>query len=230
MIVKLIVDGGSMKPGPAVAQQLGPMGINMGKVISDVNAATADFKGMQVPVEIDVDGKTKTFKVKVLSPSVSALIKKELGIESGTSARKKVKVGNLAIEQVISITKQKQSGMLAREFIGALKSVIGSCMTLGTLIESKDPKEVLEEIEAGKYKKEIAAQKSEASTEKLQELKAFFSGVDATQKAEAKKAEADAAAEEAKKAAAGTTAAPAATGTTAAPAATKAPAKAPTKK
>lgn len=222
MIVKLIVDGGSMKPGPAVAQQLGPMGINMGKVLSDVNAATAAFKGMQVPVELDVDGKTKTFKVKVLSPSVSALIKKELKIEAGTGARKKTKVGNLAIEQVISITKQKQAGMLARDFMGALKSVIGSCMSLGTLIESKDPKEVLEEIEAGKYKKEIESQKTEASAEKLQELKDFFMGVDSAQKAAAKKAEEEAAAEEAKKAAAAT-AAPAA-GAAAPAAATKAPA------
>ena len=38
MKVKLIVDGGSMQPGPAVAQQLGPMGINLGKVIADVKA------------------------------------------------------------------------------------------------------------------------------------------------------------------------------------------------
>ena len=57
--IKLIVDGGAMKPGPAVAQQLGPMGINLGKVISDVNAATAGFKGVKVPVELDVNPKTK---------------------------------------------------------------------------------------------------------------------------------------------------------------------------
>jgi large subunit ribosomal protein L11 len=202
MIVKLIVDGGAMKPGPAVAQQLGPLGINMGKVISDVNVATADFKGMQVPIELDIDKKTKVVVIKVLSPSVSALIKKELKIETGTNARKKIKVGNLAIEQVISITKQKQSGMLAKEFIGALKSVIGSCMTLGVLIENKDPKEVLEEIEAGVYKKEIASQKTEASPEKLKLLNEFFAGLDAAQKADKKKEEEAAAAAEAKKASA----------------------------
>jgi len=77
MKVKLIVDGGSMQPGPAVAQQLGPMGINLGKVIADVNAATSGFKGTKVPVEIDVDPKTKTFTIKVSSPPVSELIKKQ---------------------------------------------------------------------------------------------------------------------------------------------------------
>ena len=63
MKVKLIVDGGKMAPGPAVSQQLGPMGINLGKVISDVNEATKGFVGMKVPVELDVDTKTKNFAV-----------------------------------------------------------------------------------------------------------------------------------------------------------------------
>ncbi len=199
--IKLLVDGGAMKPGPAIAQQLGPMGINMGKVLSDVNEATSSFKGMQVPVNLDVDAKKKTFTVTVLSPSVSALLKKEMGIELGSSERKKVQVGNLAIEQLISITKQKQSGMLANNFLGALKSVIGSAMAMGILIESKDPKEVLQEIEDGKYDKEIKAEKTEASPEKLKQLKAYFTEVQNKQQA-AKKAEEEAkAAEEAAKAA-----------------------------
>ncbi len=47
-LIKLMVEGGKMSPGPAVAQQLGPMGINMGQVISDVNEATSEFKGVPV--------------------------------------------------------------------------------------------------------------------------------------------------------------------------------------
>ena len=202
--IKLLVDGGAMKPGPAIAQQLGPMGINMGKVLSDVNAATASFKGMQVPVNLDVDAKKKTFTVTVLSPSVSALLKKEMGVELGSGERKKVQVGNLAIEQLISVTKQKQPGMLANNFLGALKSVIGSAMAMGVLIESKDPKEVLQEIEDGKYDKEIKAQKTETTPEKLKQLKSFFTEVQGKQQA-AKKAEEEAkAAEEAAKAAVAT--------------------------
>lgn len=227
--IKLLVDGGAMKPGPAIAQQLGPMGINIGKVISDVNSATADFKGMQVPVNLDVNAKTKTFTIKVLSPSVSALLKKELGIALGSGERKKSQVGNLAIEQIISITKQKQSGMLAKDFIGALKSVIGSAMAMGVLIESKDPKEVLQEIADGKYSKEIKSQKIDVSVEKAKELKLYFTEVQAKQQEAKKKEEEAKAAEEAAKAAAATakpaegTATPAAGATT--PAATATPAK-----
>ena len=198
MIIKLLIDGGDMKPSPAIAQQLGPMGINIGKVISEVSAATKDFKGMQVPVDLDVDPKTKNFKISVRSPAVSALIKKELGIETASGERKKVIVGNLAIEQLISITKQKQSGMLAKEFISALKSVIGSCMSMGVLIESKDPKEVIEEIAQGKYKTEIDSKKTELTLEKKKELLEFFNKIKSKQEADKKAEEAEKAAKEAK--------------------------------
>ena len=66
-----------MKPGPALSQKLGPAGINIGQVISKVNEATKNFKGMKVPVELDVNTSTKEFKIKVFSPPVSELLKKE---------------------------------------------------------------------------------------------------------------------------------------------------------
>lgn len=200
MIVKLLVEGGNMQPGPAVAQQLGPMGINLGKVISDVNTVTQDFKGINVPVHLDIDTKTKNFTIKVLSPPTSALLKKELKIEKASGERKKLNVGNLAIEQVIAVAKTKHPNMLAKEFISAVKSVIGTCMAIGTLIESKDPKEVLEEIEQGKYKSEIESQKTDVSPVKKKKLDLFFKKLQKTQESEIKKEEEEKAAAEEKKA------------------------------
>jgi hypothetical protein len=74
--------------------------INIGKVISDINVATKEFAGMTIPVNLDVDGKKKSYTIKVLSPSVSALIKKELSVEAGSGARKKNLVGNLAFRSL----------------------------------------------------------------------------------------------------------------------------------
>lgn len=200
MIIKLLVDGGSMKPSPAIAQQLGPMGINMGKVISDINEATKSFNGMQVPINLDIDPKTKEFHIKVLSPPVSALLKKEAAIETGSGSRKKMQSGNLAIEQIISVTKQKYSNMLATDFKKAFLSVLGSAMSLGVLIESKDPQEVIQETKDGLYDDMLKSQKTEVSQEKLNELKNYFNQVKSKQDA-TKKAEDEAkAAEEAKKA------------------------------
>ena len=65
MIIKLLIDGGDMKPNAAISQKLGPMGINIGKVVSDINKATLSFKGIKVPVELDVNPKTKNFLINV---------------------------------------------------------------------------------------------------------------------------------------------------------------------
>ena len=200
-LIKLMVEGGKMSPGPAVAQQLGPMGINMGKVISDVNEATSEFKGVTVPVHLTVNPETKEVTIKVLSPPTSELIKKELKIEKASGARLKQKVGNFAIEQVISVSKAKHDHMLSNEFISTVKSVIGTCQALGVLIENKEPKEILEEIKDGKYKEEITAKKSDVAPEKRKELDAFFADVEAQQEAIKKAEEAEKAAEEEAKAA-----------------------------
>ena len=61
MKIKILADGGSMSPGPALSQKFGPAGINIGQVISKVNEATKDFKGLKVPVELDVNTSKKTF-------------------------------------------------------------------------------------------------------------------------------------------------------------------------
>lgn len=188
-----------MNPGPAVAQTLGPMGINMGDVISKINEATGEFKGVIVPVHLNVDAKTKEFKIKVLSPPTSELIKKELGIEKSSGARLRQKVGNLAIEQVISIAKSKHDSLLSNEFISTVKSVIGTCMANGVLIENKDPKEVLSEINEGKYVKEISSKKTKVEDEKKKELDAYFARIAEEQEAVKKAEEAEKAAEEEEK-------------------------------
>ena len=199
-VIKLLVEGGSMTPGPAVAQQLGPMGINMGQVISDVNTATAGFKGVTVPVHLTVNAETKEVSIKVLSPPTSELIKKELKIEKASSARLKQKVGNLAIEQVISIAKAKHDHMLSNDFMATLKSIIGTCQALGVLIENKEVKEVLEEIAEGKYAEEISAQKTDVNPEKQKEIDAYFATITEQQEAIKKAEDAEKAAEEEKKA------------------------------
>jgi len=195
-LIKLLVEGGNMSPGPAVAQQLGPMGINMGKVISDVNTATSEFKGVTVPVHLTVNPETKEVTIKVLSPPTSELIKKELGIEKASGARLKQRVGNFAIEQVISVSKAKHDHMLSNDFMATVKSIIGTCQALGVLIENKEPKEILEEIAEGKYVEEISAQKTDVDPEKRKELDAHFTEVEAEQEAIQKAEEAEAAAAE----------------------------------
>jgi large subunit ribosomal protein L11 len=174
MQIKLLVEGGDMQPGPALSQKLGPAGINPGSVIQKVNEATKNFKGMKVPVEVDVDVSTKEIEVKVFSPPIAELIKKELGVEKGSGLQKKTKIANASIEQIISISKTKLPNLLSKDLKAAVKSVIGSCITLGIIIESKDPKEVIREINEGKYDKEILGEITETPPEKKVALDSYF--------------------------------------------------------
>ena len=233
MIVKLIVDGGKMAPGPVVSQQIGPMGVNLGKVISDVNEATKGFAGMKVPVELDVNPKTKTYTIKVSSPPVAELIKKEIGAEKGSGEAGKFKVGNIAFERIVSIAKTKMPNLLAKDLKKSTKLVVGTCVSLGVLIDSKEAKQVEQDIDAGAYDNEIKNEITEVPAEKKSQLEAHFALVKARQEKEKKAIEEAKAAEEAAKAAAATVAgvpaapgaalaegaAPAATPTSAAPAA-----------
>ena len=199
MKIKLLIDGGDMKPGPAIAQQLGPMGINMGKVISEINAATKEFKGMKVPVELDVNQKTKAFTIHTSSPPTAELIKKELGLEKGSNNHKEMKVGNASIEDVIKIAKIKSPNMLEKNLKNAVKSILGTCASIGIFVEDKEPNELIQEVEAGKFDKEINEERTVTSTEKRKDLNEYFKSVKSAQEAKIEAAKKAAEEAEAKK-------------------------------
>ncbi len=194
MQIKLLAEGGKMKPGPALSQKLGPAGIPMPQVITKINEATKEFKGMKVPVELEIDLGTKEIEVKVFSPPVSELLKKELGIEKGSGMQAKVNSANASIEQIISVAKTKFQNLLCKDLKAAVKTVAGSCVSLGVLIENKSPVEIIQDIDEGKYDKEINEGKTETSDEKKKELDEHFEKIKKEQEKfvkaqEAKKAE-----------------------------------------
>ena len=233
MQIKLLAEGGAMKPGPALSQKLGPAGIPINQVIQKINEATSDFPGLKVPVELDIDVKTKKFEVKIFSPPVAELLKKELGIAKGSGMQIKTLVANASIEQIISVAKTKMQNLLCKDLKSAVKVVIGTCVSLGVLVENKPAKEVERDIESGKYDKEITQVKTETSPEKKKMLEEYFKEVQRKQELILKQEQAakDAAAAEqaaaTPAAATGTTTTPTAATPTAAPKAekTKEPAK-----
>ena len=194
--IQLMIDGGKASVSPQLAQSLGPKGINIGEVINKINEKTTHFKGMKIPVTVEVEGKNYT--ITAGSPPVSELIKKEAGIDKGSGEPNMTKVANLGIEQVIKISLMKQDSILHNNFTSVVKSVTGSCSSLGVLVEGKKGREVCEEIDKGKYKKEIDEQSTEVSKEKKEKLDAELKRI---QEILQKEKERKAAEEEAKKAA-----------------------------
>ena len=199
MIIKLLVEGGSMQPGPALSQKIGPLGLNVGQIISKVNDVTKDFKGLKVPVELDINTSTKEIEVQVFSPPVSELLKKELGIPKGSGAQKKIQVANASIEQIISVAKTKQQNLLCKDLKSSVKTVVGTCVSLGILIENKNPSEIEKEIDEGKYDKEIEQGLTETPEEKKKEFAEYFKEVKDNQDKLIKQEQIAKEAEEAKK-------------------------------
>jgi len=189
MKLKLLVDAGAMKPNPAISQKLGPLGINLGRVIAEVNKATEKYKGMKVPVILDIDVKTKNFTITPLTPPTTELLKKEVNAEKGSPMPNKVKIGNLAIEQIVKIAKMKKEDMTASSLKKAVKTVLASCISLGILVESKEPKQVIEEVDQGVYDEIIEKGIEKPEEEKLKKLASDFEAVKKAQESLVKEIE-----------------------------------------
>ena len=104
--IDVLVEGGKASAGPPIGSTLGPLGVNVADVVAKINEQTAPLKGMQVPVKIHIKD-DKSFSLEVGTPPVSALIKKELGIEKEAG---KHRVGDLTNDQVRNIAKAKFGG------------------------------------------------------------------------------------------------------------------------
>lgn len=147
--VKLLVEGGKATPTPPLGPALSAAKLNVGQVVSAINDKTREFGGMQVPVSVIFDTKTKEFEIKVGSPPVSALIKKEIGVKLLAKTAGKEAVGDLKMEQIVKIAKSKIDGMSARTARTAAKQVVGTCLSVGVTVEGRSPKEIMKEIDNG---------------------------------------------------------------------------------
>ncbi len=85
-----------------------------------------------------------------------------------------VQVANMSIEQIISVAKAKMGNLLCNDLKAAVKITLGSCVSLGILVENLPPVEVDKLVAQGKYDKEIQAESTETSEEKRKELDTHF--------------------------------------------------------
>lgn len=168
--VETLVAGGKATAAPPLGPALGPLGVNIGLVVQEINKKTASFKGMQVPVKVIVDKDTKEFEITVGTPPAAALIKQEAGVEKGSSNPLTEKVADLKIEQVIKISKMKQDSLLGKTTKERVKEVIGTCQSMGILVEGKPAHDVILAINNGAFAQEIATEKTEISAEELKAL------------------------------------------------------------
>jgi len=169
-VIESLIEGGKATAAPPLGPALGPLGVNIGQVVAEINKKTAEFKGMQVPVKVEVDSDSKEFTISVGTPPASALIKKEANIAKGSGNPLVDKVADLKIEQTIKISKMKEDALLGKDNFSRVKEVIGTCDSMGVLVEGRPAREVITAINKGEFKEKIAAGKTELTAEELKAL------------------------------------------------------------
>ena len=169
-VVEVLIEGGKATAAPPLGPALGPIGINIGQVVIDINKKTQDFKGMQVPVKVEINTDTKAYTIKVGTPPASQLVIKETGIEKGSANPSTELIADLKIEQVIKIAKMKEDSLLGKTNKDKVKEIMGTCQSMGVMVEGKPVPEAFKDIEAGKFDKKIESGKTELTADELNEL------------------------------------------------------------
>ena len=139
-VLKLQIMGGVANPAPPIGPALGQHGVNIQEFCSKFNEATANKKGTMVPVEISVF-KDGTFTFIMKQPPAQFLIKKALGIESGSGEPNKKQVGTLTFEQCRQIAKEKLSDMNTQKLESAAHMIAGTARSMGVKVTGRPGKE-----------------------------------------------------------------------------------------
>ncbi len=133
--IKLQVAAGSANPSPPVGPALGQHGVNIMEFCKQFNAQTQKLeKGLPTPVIITVySDKSFTFITK--TPPATVLIKKAIGLESGSGVPNKNKVGKITRQQLVEIAKVKMPDMNCNSIDAAVRMLAGSARQMGVDVE-----------------------------------------------------------------------------------------------
>ena len=99
----------------------------------EFNAKTADKAGLIIPVVITVY-QDRSFSVILKTPPAAVLIKKELGLESGSGVPNRTKVGNITKEQIRKIAELKMPDLNAATIETAMSMIEGTARSMGVVV------------------------------------------------------------------------------------------------
>ena len=131
--IKLQIPAGAANPAPPIGPALGAAQVNIMQFCQAFNAATADKKGDIIPCEITVY-EDRSFDFVCKTPPAAELIKKELGITSGSGVPQRDKVGQLTQEQLTKIAETKMPDLNANDIEAAKKIIAGTARSMGVTI------------------------------------------------------------------------------------------------
>jgi large subunit ribosomal protein L11 len=133
--IGLQVPAGSATPSPPIGPALGQRGVNIMEFCKAFNAATADLeKGTPIPTKITVFA-DKSFTFITKTPPATFLIKKVLGIKSGSKEPGKISAGKITRAQLEEVATIKMADLNANDMEAAIKIIAGSATAMGLTVE-----------------------------------------------------------------------------------------------
>lgn len=132
-MVKLQLPAGKATPGPPVGSSLGPHGINIAGFTKEFNEKTASQAGLIIPVVITIYA-DRSFTFVLKTPPAAVLIKKAIGLEKGSAAPNKTKVGKITKEQIRQIAETKMPDLNCTSIESAMKMIEGAARSMGVTV------------------------------------------------------------------------------------------------
>ncbi len=129
--IKLQIPAGQANPSPPVGPALGQHGVNIMEFCKAFNAATQSTEpGLPLPVVITVyNDRSFTFVTK--TPPAAVLIKKALGLKSGSGRPNTEKVGKITRAQLEEIATTKEPDLTAADMDAAVRTIAGTARSMG---------------------------------------------------------------------------------------------------
>lgn len=133
-MIKLQLAAGKATPAPPVGPALGQHGVNIMGFCKEFNAKTANQAGLIIPVVITVY-QDRSFSFILKTPPAAVLIKKELGLESGSGVPNRTKVATITKAQLQEIAETKMPDLNAASIDAAISMIAGTARSMGVTVE-----------------------------------------------------------------------------------------------
>ena len=131
--IKLQIPAGKATPAPPVGPALGQHGVNIVQFTKAFNAKTASQEGDIIPVVITVYA-DRSFTFITKTPPAAQLLKKAIGLQSGSGTPNKTKVGTITKDQIREIAEKKMPDLNAGSIEAAMSIIEGTCKSMGVVV------------------------------------------------------------------------------------------------